>query len=140
MRTRARVFAINPVSTGGRPVAKKNLGLRVRAVRFQRSVPRCAMSIKDGYAWYLALVWPDAEGVPTAVIRDWDPGTKQLGRIVETVHFSENKSFQRVIEDLDYELSPTQMPAVTAKGVYVVLRRETVPVTVRANRAATVGA
>jgi hypothetical protein len=103
------------------------------------TVPRCGMSIHDGYSWYAALIWPDTDGVPTAVIRDWDPNTQNLGSTVATVHFSDDKPFRQVMEDLYYEIAP-RTPAVTAKGVYVILRRETVPVTVRANRAATVGA
>ena len=69
-------------------------------------MPRCGMSVQDGYAWYAALVWPDAEGVPTAVIRDWDPSADKLGSTVATVHFNDDKPFRRVIEDLYYEIAP----------------------------------
>jgi hypothetical protein len=100
------------------------------------------MSIHGRYAWYLGLIWPDANGLPTAQIYDWDRGTGKVGARVAAFHYSDKAgdTFNDVIRRLYYEVDDCQRPGVSAGGVGVVLRRETVPVTVPATARATVGA
>ena len=101
------------------------------------------MSMEKRYAWYVAVIWPDAEGVPTAKIFDWgDPRTNNIGPLVATVQFSNDPgdTFEDVIGRLYYEIDDKHRPAVFATGVTIKLRRETSPVTVPATTRATVGA
>jgi hypothetical protein len=99
------------------------------------------MTIEGGYAWFLARVWPDAEGTPTAWIHDWNRADGKVGPDVTKVHFSEEDSFRDVVERLYYEMVEPLLPtahSVTATGVWIVLRKETVPVPVYVRRRETV--
>jgi hypothetical protein len=102
------------------------------------------MSIHAGYAWYVAVIWPDADGVPFAVIYDWDRGTGEVGGRVAAFHFKDSpgQTFDEVLERMYYEVADRQRPSVSAKGVSVIVRREKVgvPVRVRATAPAYVGA
>jgi hypothetical protein len=126
--------------------AKKILGRGPRVHRAnaggELTVPKWRMRIHKGFARYMAIIWPDAEGVPTAEIREWDRDANRLGPFVATVHFSDNHgdTFQEVITRLHYEVDDQQTPFVSAQGVAITLRRKKVPVTVPAPAPATVGA
>jgi hypothetical protein len=100
------------------------------------------MSIHGRYGWYVAVIWPDADGVPTAVIYDWDRDTGKVGERVAAFHFKDRagQTFDEVLERMYYEVHDRQRPGVSAKGVSVIVRRETVPVPVPARARATVGA
>jgi hypothetical protein len=98
------------------------------------------MFIRGAYAWYKALIRSDTEGNSTAVIYDWDPDTGKWGStVVETLRFSKDESFQDVVERNYYEVDERQPVEQNhhvpdeqrATGVFVVLRRETVPVPAR---------
>jgi hypothetical protein len=104
------------------------------------------MSIHRRYAWYVAVIWPDADGVPTAVIYDWDydsdRGTGKFGERVAAFHFKDRagQTFDEVLARMYYEVDDRQRPGVSAEGVSVLVRREMVPVPVPATARATVGA
>jgi hypothetical protein len=86
------------------------------------------------YDWFLAVVWADADGVPTAKIFHWDRGAGKVGRQVATAQFEESQSFRSVMERGGYEVVEGQVrDSVTARGVRIALRREfvTVPVPAR---------
>jgi hypothetical protein len=83
------------------------------------------------YVWFMAIVWPDHNRVPTASIYHWERDAGQRGRHVATVPYDESHSFRSVMEGLGYEVVEGQFEdSVTARGVYIALRREAVPVPV----------
>ncbi|MGH3766912.1 MAG: hypothetical protein ACRDS0_26930 [Pseudonocardiaceae bacterium] len=85
------------------------------------------------YAWFIANVWPDEKGYPTARIFKWDREAGKVGAHVKTVHFGSSQGFREVMESLGYEVVEGQLTeSVTAEGVRIALRRELVPVYVRA--------
>lgn len=89
------------------------------------------------YAWFVAVVWPDANGVPTASIFRWERDAGKFGSHVETAHFDDSQSFRSVMERLGYEVVEGQITdSVTARGVNIALRKELVPVRVPARERA----
>lgn len=91
------------------------------------------MSAEPGYVWFLARVWPGADGVPTARIHEWDRKAGTIGKHVETAHFGAEESFPAVMERLYYEVVTGEVAdPVRPDGVLIALRRETVPVPVYA--------
>jgi hypothetical protein len=87
----------------------------------------------SAYHWFLARVWPDARGVPSASIFNWFRETGRIGALLTTVHFGETQTFNSVMEHLGYEVVLGQVPdRVTIRGVFIALRKETVPARVKA--------
>lgn len=85
------------------------------------------------YAWFIARVWPDDKGFPAARIFEWDRAAGVAGKHVRTAHFGHSRGFREVMESLGYEVVEGQLAeSVTADGVWIALRRELVPVHVRA--------
>jgi hypothetical protein len=89
------------------------------------------------YAWFVAVVWPDADGVPTASNFRWERDAGKLGTHVATAQFDDSQSFRSVMERLGYEVVEGQLKdSVTARGVHIALRREFVTVRVPARERA----
>ena len=94
------------------------------------------MPTRSTYSWFIAKVWPDERGVPSAVIFECDYPFDVLGRQVHTVQFGLDLSFDDAIAKLGYEIVKEVVAAVTPTGVMITLRRERVPVYVPAGRRA----
>jgi hypothetical protein len=95
------------------------------------------MADRPVYRWFVASVWPDEEGVPSAAIFEWDREAGKLGGHVRTVRFGPELSFNDAVAQLHYEVVEGQLSrSVTAQGVLVALRRELVPVYVPAREPA----
>lgn len=93
----------------------------------------CIVSIEDGFAWFLARVWPDLKGVPTVVVFEWERQAGEFGPHVETFHFGPEDTFAAAIARRYYELAPDRLnEPVRPDGVLIPLRKETVPVPVYA--------
>ena len=91
------------------------------------------MSIQDGYAWFVAVVWPDAHGVPTARIFQWDRQSGRFEGEVDSFSYGSSPSFYEMLEAKYYEpVEGLLQHPVHSNGVQVALRRETVPVPVYA--------
>lgn len=82
------------------------------------------MSSEDGLDWFVALVWPDRQGRPTARIHEWDRLTGQIGRLVEVFTFGSRPSFYEVLETKLYEAVDGLLEQpVQHDGVLVALRQ-----------------
>jgi hypothetical protein len=86
------------------------------------------------YAWFIAVVWPDETGAPTATIYAWDRLAGRMGRQVDAFRFDAERPFRQQVEQRYYEVVDGQLAdPVMPTGVRIALRRETVPVTVPAS-------
>ncbi len=86
------------------------------------------MSIQDGQAWFVALVWPNNLGVPAARVHEWDRQTGQVGKLVESFTYGEKLTFYDVLAGRNYQVVDGVLEqSVFHDGVLVALRQAVDP-------------
>lgn len=91
------------------------------------------MTIPTDYGWFLAVIWPDEQGVATARIYEWDIAGAKAGALVESFTFGQDPDFYAVLEAKYYEAVEGNVErSVHHQGFRIAVRREKVPVTVPA--------
>ena len=91
------------------------------------------MTLPTEYGWFLAVIWPDEQGVATARLYEWDTAGARAGKLVESFTFGEDPDFYAVLESKYYEAVEGQVArSVHHRGFRVAVRRAKVPVTVPA--------
>ena len=91
------------------------------------------MTIRSEYGWFLAVIWPDEQGVATAWLYEWDIAGAKVGSLVESFTFGHDPDFYAVLEAKYYEAVEGQVArSVHHQGFRIAVRRAKVPVTVSA--------
>ena len=95
---------------------------------------RDEMTIRDDeYAWFLAVIWPNEEGVATASLYEWDIAGAKVGAVVESFTFGPEQDFYAVLEGKYYDAVEGKVArSVHHQGFRIAVRRAKVPVTVPA--------
>jgi hypothetical protein len=80
------------------------------------------------YDYFWAQVWPDHEGIPAVSVYRLTPGGG-LGEFVHGARFRSKEGFKSFIDSKGYEREPGPGAVqVTHTGVWIIYRRELVPV------------